>query len=512
MPALFGAACALTAGIFFLGGLDGLTIAFGAALLGVSIDYSIHVINHHTLHPEDTGADRTIHRLRPSLMLGAATTMASFAGLLFTTSPAFRELGFFSIIGIGASLVATLLFLPEFLSSGGHIPELSQRVAGALGHTVQSLHRHRTALGFTTFAVALAAVVALPRLVWVDDLSRLGNADPALIEEEARVRSRLPAFESGRFIIALAANEELALRKNDRVYSRLSPLAAEGTIGGIQSLHQLVRSQELQRRNLKVFRQHSDLGTRIDDVFHAAGFRRGRFRRVRHGSGLTTTASDIGRSATITTGLDSVDSGHAGRRRLRRDHVSARCPLGRRRASRYRRYRRRRAVRAEGLRQSSLRRVSRHDATPDPGRNRARRFRPAPAIQGLTSRRQQRSFRRCWSSSCCSDLFAAFEVETNLLHVISLMMVMGMGVDYGVFLVDTFGDTDAFAATMLSLLLSCLTTVFVFGTLAISEHPALRAIGITTGGGILLAFVFAPISLLISVPHRDDRTEHHPLC
>ncbi len=45
---------------------------------------------------------------------------------------------------------------------------------------------------------------------------------------------------------------------------------------------------------------------------------------------------------------------------------------------------------------------------------------------------------------------------------------------------------------MLSLLLSCLTTVFVFGALAISEHPALRAIGITTGFGVLLAFLFAP--------------------
>ena len=77
--------------------------------------------------------------------------------------------------------------------------------------------------------------------------------------------------------------------------------------------------------------------------------------------------------------------------------------------------------------------------------------------------------------------FAAFGVETNLLHVISLMMVMGMGVDYGIFLVDTHDDRSAFGSTLLSLLLSCLTTVFVFGALAISEHPALRAMGMTTG-------------------------------
>ena len=94
--------------------------------------------------------------------------------------------------------------------------------------------------------------------------------------------------------------------------------------------------------------------------------------------------------------------------------------------------------------------------------------------------------------------FAAFGVETNLLHVISLMMVMGMGVDYGIFLVDTHHDRRAFGSTMLSLLLSCLTTVFVFGALAISEHPALRAMGVTTGVGVLLAFLFAPVSLLLT--------------
>ena len=49
---------------------------------------------------------------------------------------------------------------------------------------------------------------------------------------------------------------------------------------------------------------------------------------------------------------------------------------------------------------------------------------------------------------------------------------------------------------MLSLLMSCLTTAFVFGTLAISSQPALRAIGTTTVGlGILLCYLLAPVTL-----------------
>ena len=68
------------------GHLDGLTVAFGATLIGVGIDYSIHVINHYKLDPA-AGASAAVRGLRPSLVLGALTTQASFVGLVLTSFP-----------------------------------------------------------------------------------------------------------------------------------------------------------------------------------------------------------------------------------------------------------------------------------------------------------------------------------------------------------------------------------------------------------------------------------------
>jgi len=85
----------------------------------------------------------------------------------------------------------------------------------------------------------------------------------------------------------------------------------------------------------------------------------------------------------------------------------------------------------------------------------------------------------------------------NLLHVVGLVMVTGMGVDYGVFVVDSAEDPDEMGITMLSVFLGSITTVFTFGVLSISQHPALRALGVTIGGGIFLSFVFAPLALLL---------------
>jgi predicted exporter len=75
---------------------------------------------------------------------------------------------------------------------------------------------------------------------------------------------------------------------------------------------------------------------------------------------------------------------------------------------------------------------------------------------------------------------------------------LGMGVDYGIFTVDGGRDPELRGATLASLLVSCLTSVFVFGTLALSGQPALRAIGLTTGMGVLLSLVLSPAVLVLA--------------
>jgi predicted exporter len=94
-------------------------------------------------------------------------------------------------------------------------------------------------------------------------------------------------------------------------------------------------------------------------------------------------------------------------------------------------------------------------------------------------------------------------VQVNVVSAISLLVVLGIGVDYGIFSVDGARDPERLGATLSSILVSCLTSVFVFGALALSEQPALRSIGVTTGTGILIALVLSPSVLVLA--RRDIR-------
>jgi predicted exporter len=475
IPGVVGVLAASTAGILVFGDLDGLTIAFGTALIGVAIDYAIHLINHHALAPPDEKGEQTARRLRPSLVLGALTTMASFAGLTLTAFPGFRELGFFAIVGIGVALVVTLTVLPGLLPEGRAVPAFSQAVADRLGRWVMSLAGQRKRLVAIPIAVVLLAALLVPGIAWVDDLSRLSHFDETLVAEDQRVRERVSRFDASRFAIALADSPDLAVAMNDRVHGRLEQAVADGALDGTRSLHAFLWSADLQQRNRSAVLAESDLASRIESVFGEEGFRAGAFRPFREHLAAPAPAP-----------LTVADFEGTSLRELLSPLIFA---LGERTAV-----------------VTYLRGVRSSDGV-------------AEALVGLDDVHlfDQRTF--------INQIYAEFR-QTTLRQIVvgSALVVLVLGVRYRAWrptlaaflpsllvaftvlsVFSAFGiemnllqdDARTCGATMLSLLVSCLTTVFVFGTLALSSNPTLRAIGITTGFGILLSFVFAPVCLVL---------------
>ena len=278
---LLGALAATTTGLFVFGHLDGLTLAFGTSLIGVAIDYPIHLLNHHRLASPPESPSATVYRLRAPIALGALTTMASFAGLSLTSFPGFQEIGFVAVVGIGVALLVTLYLIPGFLGAEHPMPAFSGAVARRLSAGVLALDRHRRWLAAIPIACLIVAAVAVPRLRWVDDLSKLANLDPSLLREDQRVRERVSQFDSGRFVIATAATPAEAVALNDRVYERLEDVVRAGQLDGMRSLHAMLWSEDLQQRSWKVLHDQPDVYRRVVDAFAAEGFRRAAFEPFR---------------------------------------------------------------------------------------------------------------------------------------------------------------------------------------------------------------------------------------
>ncbi len=506
LPHLVGMIAATTVGLLVFDSLNAIAVAFGISLVGVSIDYPTHLINHYGMSGGAETPQSVARHVAPSLFMGAITTIASFLGVAFTDFPGFHQMGVMASVGIGTALLVTIFVLPGLVPPMPSVP-LSQRVARRLAQGVQHIAQFRSALLVVVLACVLFGLWGYPRLQWIDDLSMLTEPDPQLMQEEKTVRDRVSQFDSVRFVAALAPDEEAAVRINDRIATRLQRLQEAGSIEHYQSLHSALWSTELQRENWQQMRSDPTLYLRLTEAYTREGFDPHAFESFRVALEAPQpvpplTLQDLRASALGDLARSMIV--HLG------DEVAVLSYL--------------RGVHDPEKIRATLRDIPGalyfDQKEFFDGVYRNYRLRTLEVVLGgafsvfalifARYRKLRPSFAAFLPSLLVGfvlvGLAALFQVRTNLMHLVGLTLVMGMGVDYAIFTVDSAKEHRELGTTLLSLFLACLTTVFVFGTLSLSSHPVLQALGITAGAGVLLAFLLSPVALVImGTPTKNEQ-------
>ena len=81
----------------------------------------------------------------------------------------------------------------------------------------------------------------------------------------------------------------------------------------------------------------------------------------------------------------------------------------------------------------------------------------------------------------------------SVFHLVALLLVLGIGLNYALFLERPPADAAERARTRLALAVCSISTVATFGFLALSATPVLNAIGSTVALGALLSLLLAAL-------------------
>ncbi|MDX2507640.1 MAG: MMPL family transporter, partial [Gammaproteobacteria bacterium] len=85
-----------------------ITFAFGAGLVGVSIDYALHYI----CESHVTSSERILRKILPGLLLGLFSSVMAYSAQALTPFPGLQQMAIFSVVGLTASWLTVVLWFP----------------------------------------------------------------------------------------------------------------------------------------------------------------------------------------------------------------------------------------------------------------------------------------------------------------------------------------------------------------------------------------------------------------
>ncbi len=483
VPMIFGSAVAVLACQLIFGEIHGITIAFGTSLLGVGLDYVEHYYAHFVLTPE-VPAKTTMKIVAPSLVLGAFTTIIGFIGLGAAGLTGLRQMAVFSVIAIMASMAATYWMVPPWMPVTYKPP----RTLGVVNRLVLRLMVKLTSRTWSTGARIAVVVVAIGMTVvgvrvarFSDNVNMLVSDKGPHIEQDTAVRSRLGP-ESSTFAVITAGTDEALLIAIGTATDELEVARGKGALTSFVPLGRILPSATEQLARFAAARAAVPVTRKVMEELE---FVPDQF--ADYWTALQTTAPKI---------LSLGDVRASPLAPLLAAWVPAQTtPIA--------------LIPLVGVTDVAALQTLVPSATiVAPAATIVDLFRGVRIRTVISSLlgvatilllllARYRSPRKVVVAvapailACVAAVGAmvAMGISLNILHVMSLLLVVSLGVDFGIFFVDTTSSLEESARTMVSIITASITTILSFGLLGLSSSPGLAAIGVTVTLGVTFSLL-----------------------
>lgn len=499
LPVATGALAGIATLMAMFPEVHGITLAFGFTLLGVAQEYPIRLLSHRRA---GESAVASVRGLWPLLLTAIASACIAYLAFYASGVGGLKQLAVFTISGLLAAGFSTRYLLPHLL------PEQARDVTDTPG-----LARFRTWLDqlprprWLPLPVALAVLAMLcfaPGPFWQNDLSALTPLPRDLLMTDARLRGELGAPDVRYLLIVQAKDADGVLTASRKLEPAMHALVKLEALDAYELSSVYLPDLATQRARQAKLPDTKALDHDLGLALHGLPFRKDLF---------APFVADVEQARTLP---------------LLTPEAFERSPLGQRLAAMLVR----RGDQWVGL--STLSGVRDPQAIEtalrdtgvdarlldlkDASESLVAAYRTrilhavlaATALLFITITLALRSLRRAWHVLAPMTLatFLVLGVERlagipiSLFHLVALILAAGLGLHYALFFERDTGDAAEQRRTLHATVVCVLSALLVFGMLAWSSIPVLRAIGLTVALGV--AFHFC-LSILMAPHVREDR-------
>lgn len=498
LPIASAALAGMVALVLLFAQVHGITLAFGFTLLGVAQEYPIRVLSHRR---EGESAVQSVRDLWPLLLTAIASACIAYLAFFASGVNGLKQLAVFTVTGLLVAGFSTRYLLPHLL------PERVHDVAG-MGWLVRAravvdrLPRPRWIPMLVALATVLMLVLAQGPF-WQNDLSALTPLPRDLLMRDARLREALGAPDVRYLLVLQAPTEQGVLRLSEKIEPAVDALVARHAVDAVELPSRYLASETVQLARQQTLPSRDALEASLAEAQQGMPFQPKLFEPfvddVQKARALPLLTPERFASSPLGQRLSGMlvqrDGHWLGLGTLSGVHdVAALQSLARDSGG---------MVRLLDLKEAAESLVVDY------------RTRILHALLGATLLLvvaiviALRSVRRAWHvlapMTLATFLVLAVErvcgVEISLFHLVALILAAGLGLHYALFFERDTGDAAEQRRTLHATLVCVLSALLVFGLLAWSSIPVLRAIGLTVSLGV--AFHFC-LSILMAPHARQD--------
>ena len=490
-PVTFGLLIGVLVVQALFGSVHGITLGFAATLIGEAVDYPNYLLLNTAAGETARGAARRIGR---TLALAVLTTVASALALTLSSFTGLAQLGVLTMVGITVAGLATRYLIPWLL--GDRVLDFRRLHVPASAAAAQAGWPRMIGLA-ATLCGALWLASTYPAW-WERDLASISPVPEEMRAMDLRLRREMGAPETSLFLASRGASETAALQVAEEILPVLQEWKQAGWIRSYDSPAWYLPAPATQAAPAALASRYACVAEKSGRG--AAGPRVSRrcvcAVRARRGGGAG--ASPLTRAAYAGTPLGAKLNALVveleGQWLVLTPLVGVSDP-GKLAASL--------SAMPEGGSHSQLVDLKPISTQMVDGFSRAALRQAAVGallimvllIVGLGS------LKRTWHVAApaaaalvlTTALLTAAGQRLGVFHLVALLLVLGIGLNYALFFERPPADAAERERTRLALAVCSISTFATFGFLSLSATPVLHAIGSTVALGALVSLVLSAL-------------------
>ena len=501
LPLISAILAALTITNIVFQQVHGIVIAFGITLLGVCLDYPVHLFSHQTT---SKSSQQTLLSIWPTLRLGVITTALAYLAMLGTGFTGLSQLSIFAITGLIVALFVTRWIVPYWIKSQ---PAKSQS-AKSQHHYLSFLSRlnftftKKLYIGLTIAIFCTLTITINYNSIWSKNISDLSPIPQQVKKLDQELRHSIGAPDVNHVFLLKDNNPELLLQRTEELTNKLSVLKKNNLVNNIFSVTDFIPSQKTQRFYQQQLPDTATLKNNLYLALTNLSFKKDFF---------TPFLTDIEQSKNLQplTVLQVLNTPLA--KHLQQDLF-------------FKNNQWISIIRLTGV-QSESALLNWLAQMPD--------IKPSylnlrQATSALMSDYQQTALFRLLLGFFVISLILftvrpatraviillpvilavflsisihiVFGTHLTLFHILALLLIVGIGLDYSLFFDRSWTSAEDYQHRVHGIFVSASSTLITFGILGFSDIPVLSALGQTVTFGVLSCFV---LTLVFNINNND---------